>query len=292
MNFAELRNLGQDELNAYLWKRLRLEEPLDPPLDRRFRMEPPEDFLIRALRSSPRSKYRVRLVSSIRANLSRLLLTSSGTDIDEIGSSQIASLAFLATAVGNSSLAGAFNNFALAHFTTAEPDRVLSEEALFHILRACATLQSNDKLLPFWEQIWTDETVPEIRAIAYYGIIKADLGRALSLLADVLRDDEIDLCVVAWNLATARPSITALGRTAGQLPKTLRQKLRSSLAMAGTPEKLLADYDRYSETAIASTNFEFDLRQPADPVAAHRLPSWTRQVVQSQGARYRPGQTM
>ena len=275
MDFETLRSLDGDSLADYLWKRLRLEEPLDPPLDRRFRMEPPEDFLIGAVHELEDPAFTHRLVGAIRRNLSRQVLIGFDEALDATSSEQLASLAFLATAVGDPELAQPLYAFLLTGITRSEGERHFSDLTLFHLLRACARLQNDARYLPLWEETWRRERAPNLRAIAYYGLTRADDRRAMTLLAEVLGDEELDLPVIAWHLATEVPGVIALGEAAARLPQTLRQSLRGALEQAGADADLLADFDLHSEPVVDATNFPFDDPPPADPTAAESMPSWS-----------------
>jgi hypothetical protein len=91
--------LDQAQLTDLLWHRLRLDDPLDPPLDRRFRMEAPEELFINAWQQYAQTGFRNRLVRAIRNNLKRVIQLTAGRGLDSSDNEQIASLAFLADTI-------------------------------------------------------------------------------------------------------------------------------------------------------------------------------------------------
>src|SRR5260370_1000484 len=113
MNAEELYGLTQAALARYLWDRLRLEAPLNPPLDTRWRDEPPEAFVIESLRSYPDADFRARVSNAIRENLRRLALENSQGKFDTRSTAQLASLAFLSVELRDEAIAHALYAFAL-----------------------------------------------------------------------------------------------------------------------------------------------------------------------------------
>ena len=147
----QLADLDQEQLNDLLWRRLRLEEPLDPPLDRRFRMEAPEELFIEAWRQSePPEPFKRKLQRAIRENLRRAIQLTAGETLDASDNEQLASLAFLADAVNARDLATDFYTAALY----ADVKDGINEQTRFHLLRTLAGLQTDQRLIPYWKQLW------------------------------------------------------------------------------------------------------------------------------------------
>lgn len=269
MNYADLTQLGNDQLAEYLWKRLRLEGVIAPPLAERFRMEPPEDFLIGALGHAD-PVLRERLTAAVADNLGRLALLALDKQIDAISSEQLASLAFLCSAIADSRLAHPLYLFSVALLQLRANAPELVDAALFHLLRTIAQLQNDRGLIPFWEQLWIELPVGRLRAIAFYGLTHADSSRALARLEELVSDERIDLPVVAWNLATEYPGIIALGKAAARLPHGKRNRLRAALVTAGADDDLLQDFDLHADEA-GGPDFQFVVRVH-DPHAEQERP--------------------
>jgi hypothetical protein len=74
MTFAKLQKLNRQNLSDYVWRRLRLEPPIDPPLHNRFGEEPPEQFIFEAVKNSQEESFRRPVLDAIQDNLSKLAL--------------------------------------------------------------------------------------------------------------------------------------------------------------------------------------------------------------------------
>lgn len=263
-----ITDLAQQQLTDLLWRRLRLQEPIDPPLERRFRIEPPEELFINALQRSehPRS-YKTKLLQAIRDNLRRVIRLTAGGKLDATDNEQIASLAFLANAIEAVELAEDFYRAALY----ADAADGINEQTRFHLLRTLAGLQTDHRLIPYWRQLWRSHQ-STIRAIAVYGLSRIDPKGVLELLPELLEDQEIDLPPIVWHLVTDGPGATALGRAARQLPRPAQNQVREALMVAGADETVLRAFDLQVDNAI--TGFEFPVPAARDPAAARHRPHW------------------
>jgi hypothetical protein len=297
MTPEELHRLGAAELADYLWRRLRLEAPVDPPLDKVSRDEPPEAFVIEVTNAAENAEFRQCLRRAIIDNLTRLARLYDHNAPDSTSISQLSSLAFLSAEIGDKALGHRLYSFALGLMPDDDNTMLMTEEALYHILVALARLQNGDAYVAFWESIWRDRLSPRLKAVAVYGLSFADPNRAFELLPEIVADDEIDLSLVAWNLATHPPGSIALGVAASCLSRRLRAKLRMALTNAGADAHMLSNVDRGIERgqrrpAVASPGmvrparfsansalFRFPVGLPLKPEAALRPPHFDAQAL-------------
>ncbi|MGQ0664870.1 MAG: tetratricopeptide repeat protein [Pseudomonadota bacterium] len=242
MDARELASLNREELAAYLWRRFRLEAPVDPPLDRRFGMEAPEEFVFHALQGNADPALRARWIGAIRDNLATLALSLVARDADAACAEQVSSLALLAIDIEAAELAYDLYLVAAGSLMEAGTQGKLPDEALFHVLHAVARLQPDARLVPFWENLST-HMAPGIRATAYYGLSRAGPARAMDRPAEIIADEALDLPPIAWHLARESPGIIALGEAAGALRPKLRDELRTALIEAGADDAMLRDFD-------------------------------------------------
>jgi hypothetical protein len=297
MTPEELRRLGAAELADYLWRRLRLEEPVDPPLDKASRDEPPEAFVIDVMRVEETPEFRQRLTRAVADNLTRLARLYDHNAPDNTSISQLSSLAFLSAEIGDTALGHRLYSFALGLMPDDHNTMLIAEEALYHTLVALARLQNGEAYVAFWEKVWRDGLSPRLKAVAVYGLSFADPNRALELLPEIIADDEIDLSLVAWNLATHPSGSISLGVAASGLSHRSTAKLRKALTDAGADAHMLANVDRGIERgrqrravsqagstrparfSANSTLFRFPVGLPLNPEAALRPPHFDAQAL-------------
>jgi hypothetical protein len=297
MTPQQLHRLEAPELADYLWHRLRLEAPVDPPLDKVSRDEPPEAFVIEVMHAEEIPEFRQRLTRAVIDNLTRLARLYDHNSPDNTSISQLSSLAFLSAEIGDAALGHRLYSFVLGLLPDDPHTMLMTEEALYHTLVALARLQNGDAYAAFWESIWREGLSPRLKAVAVYGLSFADPNRALDLLPEIMADDGIDLSLVAWNLATHPPGSISLGVAASGLSNRLRAKLRRALTDAGADVHMLANVDRGMERgrqrrAVSpagplrpsrfSTNsalFRFPVRLPPNPEAALRPPHFDAQAL-------------
>jgi len=272
MDQKTLQSLSAENLSEYLWRRLRYEGPMDPPLDRRTRVEPPEDFLLRTFQQTGDRAFRERLTESVEDNLTRVLALIASEGVSSATAEQLASLAFLSSAIGDAKLGYTLYLSAVALLSSRAPSSPSLNVALFHVLGAVADLQNDARLTPFWETLWERAKAGELRAIAYYGLVRADSTRALELLDELVADERIDLPVAAWSLATEAPGIFDMAKAAASLSSEHRARLRSALIAAGADDDLLQDFDLHSEPNIIASGFDFGIPDPADLHLAYEPP--------------------
>lgn len=243
MDNRTLAGLRGAELADYLWRRLRLEEPVTPPLDHRFRDEAPEEVFIDLLRETGDADFRAALVEAMRANLARLAPALPAEAGREPAGEQIASLGFLADAIAARELLPDLHAFATALWLLARGGNASVHAPLYHLLEAIGTIQEGGALKPFWEEIADHAPDAGLRGIAWYGLAKAAPEAVPGRLDRLVGDDRIDLPIVAWNLATERPGMAALAEGARHLTASQKEKLRAALAEAGADEALLSRLD-------------------------------------------------
>jgi|GEM_PF-4976107 len=263
MDHDTLAALADDALAEYLWRRLRMELPLAPPLNRRHRMEPPEAFVIKAWeRASDQESLRERLGRAIKANLERIGPLTSAPD--PVTAEQVSSLAYLAAAVEPPGLLRDFFDRAKALMTACSSSELL----LFHLLRATARLQEGDRLTWFWQDIIISSGLPApVRAIGWYGLSRADgeqVGNQLNVLAD---DPEVDVSLVMWHLTRETPGVNLLAQAARSvLSRPQRDRLTQALIKSGADEALVKTWQG------RSMPFEFSVMV----IFCHalRFPAW------------------
>lgn len=279
MDTKTLRRMNEDELAAYLWRRLRLDPPLDPPLDRRFRLEPPEDILIKAFEEKQNKAFKRRIGNAIKDNLQKLILEAQNRPISNVSSDQLASMGFLATEIGASELAHPFYGFCTANQVGRNKRYLFNETALFHLLRAIAKLQNNDLYVPFWLDLWKGSVNPAIRAISYYGLSLSNPEIALSLLEDVIVDDDLDLTAIAWHLTTESPGLLDVSTASARLSDDQKSKFRTALEDAGADEIMLSEFDFRSNSITNDAGFKFDGLAPRDPIHARRAVTFSDRIA-------------
>jgi hypothetical protein len=291
MNAKQLRQLSEPELADFCWRRFRLEPPLDPPLDTISRDEPPEAFIIEKLYSCANDGFRRRISGAMMLNLKRLAVENSQGQFDEASARQLASLGFLAGELKDSSLGHPLYAFALNWIFDDPEVGSPTEEALYHVLIAVASLQNGPGYAPLWLALWHDISSPRLKAVAVYGLSHADPKKALDLLPEILSTGGIDLPTMVWNLANEPLGSVELGLAAGKLSSSHQRKLRDALIFAGADAHTVANYDNglrrasrlsaqakliHDENAIELVQtvrrFVFLVDSPISPEAARRPP--------------------
>lgn len=243
MDRKTLASLRGTELADYLWHRLRLEEPVSPPLDHRFRDEAPEEIFIDLLRDTGEAEFRAALIGAMRDNLTRLLPLLLAEAGREPAGEQISSLGFLADAIEAQELLPDLHAFATTLWFQARGGNTAVHPALYHLLEAVGTLQQTGALKPFWEEVADHAPDPGLRGIAWYGLAKAAPEAVPGRLEKLIEDPEIDLPIVAWNLATEQPGLPALALAARRLTAEQKERLRAALAEAGADAAMLSRLD-------------------------------------------------
>ena len=252
MDTEQLARLDTDELCEYLWGRLRREPPLDPPLGRRFGDEDPEQFLIQAAEEIKDPEFPQRLGEAITLNLQRLSRETTPSEPDSgsgpgVVDEQIASLAFLVSALKASDLVGALYLFASAWFIgNSEGSHPLSFGQT-HVLRTLAELQEGAWLASFWRSLW-ERGPRDLRGLAFFGWVRAEREQPLRRLGELVRSaDHIDLPATVWRvIGSGGLSVIELAQAAAACPVSQRQALRQALADAGADSVMLRDFERHS----------------------------------------------
>ncbi len=248
MNVQGLHELDQRGLSDYLWRRLRLEQPVDPPLGERFGPEPPEQILIQAWEQSGESPFRAALVEAVRDNLRRIvdLERSSGQPAweDGVSDEQLASLAFLTAAIDCKELVDPLYRVIVSWSFSPDFGRRDFTPGQFHLLRTLAMLQDGGRLARFWEELWA-KSPPSYRGLVIYGWARADPDEALGHLEELVdTGGSIDLPATLWGIIGA-PEVgwPKFGGYAAKLPADKQQVVREALKEAGAEEQELKQLD-------------------------------------------------
>lgn len=259
INSDKLCGFNEKKLAEYLWKRLRYEE-LDPPIEYPLVTDSPEGFIIRVLRESQDPDFKARLVNAIKNNLADLSINYATQPLDLVSDEQLANLAFLAAATENEELATALYMIACAFFIESSGKSPVSIETLYHLLRAVARLQSSKHLTPFWNDICQHQN-PSLRSVAYYGLSLADSEKAMQLLKKMITDEDVDLSMMLWHLATESPGLENLCKEVAALPNKLQRKTRTALAEAisDTNDQVITDFDQYIDKYKKETSMQKSL---------------------------------
>lgn len=251
MNFEKLQKLSDQTLADYVWRRLRLEPPLAPPLSIRFGDEPPELFLVEAVKHSKNESFRRRMITAIHDNLSQLSRQAFSIGLtrfwdDQRTDQQIASIAFLISLLKASELVPA-----LFEFTQWRPQPSELTDGQFHVIRTIAQLQQGRAFAGLWPDLW--EHGPwSLRGLIFFGWSRADSNQALQRLNELVDSaDRIDLPTTLWSLIGPEgPGTGKLALAAAKYcDETQRDKLRQALIEAGADQQTLEEFDRIRQSS-------------------------------------------
>ncbi|MCY2952044.1 MAG: GAF domain-containing protein [Planctomycetota bacterium] len=241
-----LEKLSRDELEDYVWCRLRREkEAAEPLVDHRMGQEPPERFLISAASTS--TELRRRIIDAVAANLSKLILNGASrppaSHKDPVEDQQVASIAYLASVLRAESLARPLMHLALAWFADSSysPQRVSDGE--FHVLRAIALLQGPGIFESLWRGLW--ESGPRsLRGLVIDGWARINFSEALRHLGELLETREVlNVHIVLRGLTRIKGcDATALGSAARALPPGTAEQIYSELIKAGAESHELSSF--------------------------------------------------
>ncbi len=270
MDASDPTRLTDGQLADFLWRRLRLEPPLEPPLNDRFGHEAPEEFLIRAVERD--QALRSRVIRAIRQNLRRLGVVQTGSTepiwLNPTVDQQLASLAFLASNLNATELVSTLEKVAWMWVLPDPLEPTDFSDGQFHVLRAMARLQSGDRLAKFWDDLW-EHGPRSARPLALFGWARADASHALEHLGELIESEsDTDLPTTMW--ALVRPGGPGLGPVAdavANLPDDLRMKARRALQVAGVDAATLDEFDRRSAEAADGDEFPFSF-EPYNRLAA------------------------
>ena len=252
MTVEELQRQDDEALADYMWRRLRLEPPVDPPLADRHGAEPPEQFPIDAARNVP--AFHGRLVLAVRDNLRRLaeLQAVNGTLwADAVANQQVASLAYLASRLPAPELIEPLYTLACAWFLDLSdlPDDL--DDGRFQVLRTLALLQRDATLAPFWETLWA-RGPRSVRGLTIVGWARADRDRALQHLGELIGTEGVDLPATLWALvAPSGPGVPAIAEAVKRLSVALQKKVTYALRRAGADADTLRAFRVTAEDAHA-----------------------------------------
>ena len=254
MDAQLLVNLNARDLTDYLWKRLRRERPLDPPLAIRFGPEAPAHFLLKVAAETDDRSFRARLIQAVADNFRRLarlsLATDDDTGEDETTDEQLAGLAFMISELKATELARLIYRQACSWL--APPSAAPLSFGQTHVLRALAQLQKPGMFEPFWHDLW-EQGPRSLRGLVYFGWMRSDADSAythLGELADTGQD--IDLSATVWSLFDPGVSnIIELAKAARGCTPAQRTRIRAALVAAGAERDILRNYDLNSSGAPA-----------------------------------------
>ncbi len=256
MDAQLLVNLNARDLTEYLWKRLRREPPLDPPLTDRFAAEAPTHFLLKVAAETDDRSFRARLVQAVADNFRRLaglrLASDDDAGEDETTDEQMADLAFILSELKATELVGLVHTQACSWLMPRSAAPLSFGQT--HVLRALAQLQEPRMFEPFWRDLW-EQGSRSLRGLVYFGWMRSDADRAyahLGELADTGQD--IDLSATVWSLFDPGVSnIIELAKAARGCTPEQRTRIREALEAAGAERDILRDYDSNSRSAPTST---------------------------------------
>ena len=276
MNAEELRKFDRAALADYVWKRLRREPPIDPPLASRFEDEEPEQFLIQAVESGDDASFRRKLYDAVIDNLKRWSEYRAASEIplseDRTSDEQLASLAFVISELEASELVQPLYLVACSFLMNSAARPAAMTFGQTHAVRTIAHLQNSSWLAPFWQGLW--ENGPRsLRGLVYFGWARADKDRAFSRLAELVAcAHEIDLPGTVWSLLGPEgPGITALAQGTSSHSQSVKQALHDALVAA---EAEVTEFDIISGLRVVAGDFIWPDTAPPPTAQAIELPSW------------------
>jgi hypothetical protein len=235
---------SDEELSGYLWRRLRLEAPLNPPLnDDKMGLEPPEEFIIRAVKARVDDEaFVARIHRVIQDHLQRLLPILDSRNPDPAAPEQLTSLAFLAEHIGARSVVNSLHTLLL----TLRVQNTKGDDSVLAPLQALAdavtTLAPTLPGKAFWETIVDGARDAGLRATAFDALVDNDLEAAMERLPRMVDDPDADVGLIAWNLSTTVPGPQRLGQyMARYLDRRQQDYLLDELSRSGADEKLIAE---------------------------------------------------
>ncbi len=271
-----IRAMTADELSAYLRRRLRLEEPLDPPLDHRFGREPPEEAVICAWRQGVGDGgFAGRLLQAIQDNLRQLAAERDGLRNDPAMREQLASLAFLTGKIGAKALVLELTDAARDLWARLRADpgaAAVLNDPLFPVTNALSDLDDSAELAPLWRDILAASHDRGLRTVAWFGLWRSDPDGLSARLPDLVEDRAITLSNVAGAMAHGYQAAARLGKAArDRLTSEQAARLRAALEAAGTEPAALREFD---DPPFDFTEVSPELR----PV--RRVPRWAHESMQ------------
>lgn len=276
MNAEELRQLDRSALADYVWKRLRRESPLDPPLATRFEDEEPEQFLIQTVESSENQSFPRRFLDVVRDNLRRWSEQRAAAVVslgeDRTADEHLASLAFVISELEANDLVGPLYMTACSFFMDS-PSR--TEDLTFgqtHAVRTIAQLQSPGLLTSFWQSLW-DNGPQSLRGLTFFGWARANKEQAFGHLDELVESrGEIDLSDTVWSLIGPEgPGIIDFARGAKPHTREVKQALHDALVEA---EAEIREFDVFSGLRGELTEFPWRDTEAAAPLEPVSYPDW------------------
>ena len=257
MTPEQLRNLEYPQLAEFLWRRFRLEEPLDPPLDTLRRHEAPEEFVIAVYEGSPDSIFTKHLIAAIRHNISRIAHEMAG-NFESVWSApqndqNLASLTFLVSSIEAPELLPQLELLAVPWLALWRAEPAEATDGQFHVLRTLAHLQDGSALAPLWRDLWQNAPV-SLRSIVMYGWARADPDAATEQVPVLLSSStEIDLPASIFSLFQSDVlSFEQFRRIAALCDDEQYKTLRHTLLTLDIDEALIQELDTGRQRLPAS----------------------------------------
>jgi hypothetical protein len=245
MKLDALRQLCEVGLADYVECRLRRQGTLDPPLATRFGEEPPEQFLVQAVRLAEDEEFRRRLIRAVHEVLRRWTAAANrpvwrSRRRDEA----LGGLARLAAEVGAVEIVADLHNLAAAWADPARRARWRFTHGQTECLRTLALLQSGPSLASFWHALWQDGP-RSARGTVFVGWARANSIAALRHLDALVQwERRIDVPdALSDLLAPGGPSVADIVRAASRLSEKKRGKLHKALRLAGIGREELSTAD-------------------------------------------------
>lgn len=249
MDAEDLSQLDRPALTDYLWRRFRLESPVDPPLDPRGDEEP-EQFVIEVFGPDGAGSRRT-LADAMDKTFVKLAglqaVAPDPAEFDATTDNQIASLAFLIAELRLKEAIQRLYVFACSWFAGDSPQTMHALSfGQQHLLRTLAQLSVPGMYTDFWRDLW--ENGPRsLRGLTIFGLARANEAEALKELDELAASaGDIDLPATVWSLqAPEGPGLISLAKAAAHSKEETRDSLRKALVDAGAYEHILRDFDGY-----------------------------------------------
>jgi len=154
INYSSLKLFTQDELNNYLWKRLRLESQ-DPPLGDYRHSDPPETFIYNSIIKNNDNFLKINVLNSILFHIEILTIESQKNNLywdDVVNDQHVASLFFLSTTLELIEIYDKLYDFSLFFLNNWLNNMTEPSDGQFHALRFLVQYTKQD-LSNIWNNI-------------------------------------------------------------------------------------------------------------------------------------------
>lgn len=240
MTAGNLRNLDVNELSAYLWRRLRRESGVNPPMADRWGTEAPEQFVLQAGKEKYDEdfpKFFLRLEAAALMHLEHFrfmqVIGHLEPPWDDTDDEHIASLAFMAAQMKSHMMYLKACGLA-SRIVDMGPEGVVSSGQV-HLLRTIVLYFSeyDNDLADFWKNLWHNGP-RSIRGIVIHGWSRGDKD-ALEHLGELVDATEFGLSTMIWNLMRSQtgPGEQAVLDAAKHLAAEQQVKFRKAMTDSG-----------------------------------------------------------